>query len=310
MSEQFGINKITTDSGNEWDLDGGSIPTGTQMGGVDLATTANISTSFVLGDAETGVTVGADKFVYLDSADGKVKEALASDIDSTEQVYFTISGSLANGFPVSVVTEVHQVFGLTWETGQTPTVGENFYLSDSEAGNVTHTAPANGVLLGELVDDTGSDEFVVRLSPQVGQNAIGESQLQDNAVTEAKLSSAVQTKLNDTATPTMKVYKQTVEDDSSGTVEMIAAADLATGNEIWDVRYVVTEAFDQASTLELGVSADTDAVEVIDLTATVGVLQTTQSRYIMTQSEALNLTYTANGATAGAVDVYAIRVIA
>ena len=71
---------------------------------------------------------------------------------------------------------------------------------------------------------------------------------------------------------------------------------------------MVTEAFDQASTLTIGVSADTDAVATVDLTATLNELQATSSRYVMTASEAVNLTFTANSATTGSVDVYAVRV--
>jgi len=84
---------------------------------------------------------------------------------------------------------------------------------------------------------------------------------------------------------------------------------LATDNEVWDIRYIVTEAFDGTPTLECGVAGDTDALGTIDLTASTDVLQIIDARYKMTTSEAVNLTYSAGGATTGNVDVYVNRMV-
>jgi len=302
-----GVDKLVGTNGNEIDIENKNLEAGFQMGGVDIATTANIITSFVLGDAPTGVTVGSDKFVYLDDGDGDVKEALSTDITADEQVYFTVSGSLANGFPVSVVTgSGYQVFGLSWETGQTPTVGKNFYLSASEAGNVTHDAPDDGILLGELIDDFGNGTFVVNFTPNIGKHAIGEDQLRDEAVTEAKLSTAVQTKLNAGAN-NVESYKHEIDhaDATDSSIEVIAAANLATGDDIRTISWVVTEAFAGGSGASLVLkTAAGVTIETIDLTSTLDERQDSSEIFVMTQSEAVQLDWDQGTSyTAGKVTV-------
>jgi len=282
-----------------------------------------------------GDLITAKSFCYYDSVSGKVKEA---DEDTTEPVFYSLSGTIIADQAVVVDTSRVQSFGLRVKTGVTLSDYDKLYLCD-ESGKVTNVAPTTkkARYVGYVIDSTaGFEEFI--LEPTVfgtnvidgteilpdsidsehyvagsidtehyaagsvdgtalGADAVDGSHIGDDVVnTEHYVAGSIDrtamgtTLLADLEGGVSKSTKTTVNFNDSFPKEVVAAADLASGDDIVEIIVHVTTAFDGGATLTFGTpSTSTSAVSPSSswtaITST-GVIQEVL-RYEMTTSEAV-----------------------
>jgi len=298
--------------------------------------------TFVLGDCNTGTyaAITGGDIVAVDS-NGDVYSAIGP---TTDNLYYTISGQALNGFPVTVETRPYQVFGLNVDSGDTLAIGDDIYLSESTAGEVTNTKPsAKARRIGTVVDTAGFGKFTLDgLTPTPTgtdvsydvadgskkaiaagsddlESAVNDLDLAIGALdasptnytpTDATIIADHLAAIDDEIEGSNKVFVTNVAYDSSTPVTLISSC--PNGSHILEVMARVNTTFDGTTpTISIGVAGSTSAIAStsdIDLTTTAENPQTLSTWYTMSSTEDVICTLSVSGATQGSVDIAVRRV--
>jgi len=298
--------------------------------------------------------ITAKSFCYYDSVSSQVKEA---DEDTTEPVFYSLSGTIVENQSVVVDTSRVQSFGLRVKTGVTLAAYDKLYLSD-EAGKVTNVAPTTkkARYVGYVIDATvGFEEFV--LEPTImgdnsidgteiladsidsehyvagsidsehyaagsvdgtalGADAVDGSHIGDDVInTEHYVAGSVDrtamdsTLLDDLENNVAKTFKVTVNFNDSFPVDIIAAANLASGDDIYDLSIDPTTTFDGSATLTFGTASTTTSSVSgsSDWDLSSSTKQDVKPLYAMTAAEALQCTV-GGSPTQGVVVIRATKI--